>query len=61
MYRDEVIQMMTDFVDNYNRGNAKTIGMSEFEVEVYIRDNAYQLKYMNGLLYDLLKDNGVIA
>jgi hypothetical protein len=35
--------------------------MSSQEMEQFIEQGAEQLKFMNGLLYDTLKDTGVIS
>ena len=61
MYRDEAVQLMCDTVNNYNRSLVDAGAISAQEMEQFIEQGAEQLKYMNGLLYDVLKDSGVIA
>lgn len=60
MYREEAVQLMCDTVNNYNRSLVDAGQMSSQEMEAFIEQSAEQLKYMNGLLYDTLKDVGVI-
>ena len=61
MYRDEAIKLMCDTVNTYNRSLVDAVAMSSQEMEQFIEQGADQLSHMNGLLYDTLKDNGVIA
>ncbi len=60
MYRDEIIQLMCDTVNTYNRSLVDAGAITSQEMESFIEQGAEQLKYMNGLLHDVLKDNGVI-
>ena len=49
-------------VNNYNRqvvANPQS-GMSAEQVEQFIQQGAEQLAHMNGLIYDNLKQHGVI-
>lgn len=62
MYRDEAIKLMCDVVNNYNRqvvSNPQS-GISAEQVEQFIQQGAEQLAHMNGLIYDNLKQHGVI-
>ena len=52
---------MCDTVNNYNRQAIGHGMMSAEDMENYITANAESLKFMNSLLYDTLKENGVIA
>jgi hypothetical protein len=61
MYRDEAVQLMCDTVNKYNRSLVDAGVMSGQEMEQFIEQGADQLKFMNGLLYDTLKDTGVIS
>lgn len=61
MYREEAVQIMCDTVNNYNRSLVDAGAISSSEMEQFIEQGAEQLKFMNGLLYDTLKDHGVIA
>jgi hypothetical protein len=60
LYRDEVIELMSNTVNDYNRGMISMGMMSADQVEAFIKENQPQLEYMNGLLYDTLKQHGVI-
>lgn len=61
MYRDEAVQLMCETVNAYNRELVNTGAISSQEMEQFIEQGAEQLKFMNGLLYDTLKEHGVIA
>ena len=60
MYRDEVVELMTETVNNYNRSLIPMGAMPAEQVEEFIKQNEAALLHMNGLLYDTLKENGVI-
>jgi hypothetical protein len=60
MYRDEAISLMNETVNNYNRGMISMGMMPAEQVEAFIKENQPSLEYMNGLLYDTLKQHGVI-
>ena len=60
MYRDEAISLMNETVNNYNRGMISMGMISAEQVESFIKENKPSLEYMNGLLYDTVKEHGVI-
>lgn len=60
MYREEVVKLMSDTVNNYNRGMISMGMMPAEQVEAFIKENEPSLEYMNGLLYDILKEHGII-
>lgn len=60
MYRDEVIKLMTDTIDNFNRFQGQMNNINEAEIEEYIKQGREQMEFVNGMLYDLLVENGVI-
>lgn len=60
MYRDEVVKMMSDLIDNFNRHGAMQSGMPAEQVEQFISQGRTNLEYVNGMLYDMLKENGII-
>jgi predicted methyltransferase len=60
MYRDEAVQLMTDTINNFNRQVAAQQGADAKQVEEYIMKAQPELMYVNGMLYDMLKENGVI-
>jgi hypothetical protein len=61
MYRDEAIELMNKTVNDYNRQLIGHGMMSVEDMENFIKTNEESLNFMNSLLYDTLKDNGVIA
>jgi len=61
MYRDEVVKLMSDTIDNMNRQGAQNSGLNSDEVEQFISAGRSQLDFVNGMLYDLLKNEGVIG
>lgn len=61
MYRDEAIDLMNKTVNDYNRQLIGHGMMSVEDMENFIKTNEESLRFMNSLLYDTLKDNGVIA
>ena len=60
MYRDEVIALMTNAVNDMNRNRAIEAGMASFGIEESIQAMQDELNKVNGMLYDTLVDNGVI-
>jgi len=61
MYRDEVITLMCETVNEMNRSMAAKNNMPSEQIEGFIKEGQQQMKYVNGILYDTLKENGVIA
>lgn len=60
MLRDEVVKLMTDYIDKMNREMAIQANMPSDQVEQQISQQRPQLMYVNGMLYDLLLENGII-
>jgi hypothetical protein len=60
MYRDEVIALMTNAVNDMNRKRAIEIGIPSQGLEDSIQAMQDELNNVNGMLYDTLVDNGVI-
>lgn len=60
MYRDEAVKIMSDAVEEFNRFLAEKTGVTPEQTEEYIQKSRVQLDYVNGLIYDTLKYNGVI-
>lgn len=60
MYRDEVVKLMTDTIDEFNRYQAAQNNIPSDQIEEYIVQAREQLEFVNGMLYDVLKNNGVI-
>ena len=61
MYREEAVKLMCDTVDEFNRYQAQQQGISLEQIEEYIVAGREQMEFVNGMLYDVLKTNGVIA
>lgn len=61
MYRDEAVALMCDTVDEFNRYQAAQQGVPSEQIEEYIVAGREQMEFVNGMLYDVLKTNGVIA
>jgi hypothetical protein len=60
MYREEAVKLMCDTVDEYNREQARHNNMDLAAIEDYIASQRQQMEFVNGMLYDTLKSNGVI-
>ena len=61
MYRDEAIKLMTNTIDDFNRQQGDLNGIPREQIEAYIEQGKDQMDFVNGMLYDVLKENGVIA
>ncbi len=51
---------MCDTVDEYNRYQAQQQMMPSAQIEEFITAGRTQMEFVNGMLYDTLKSNGVI-
>lgn len=60
MERNEVVELMNNTIQGWNRQIAKEQQMPEEVIEKWISESAEQLNFVNGMLYDTLKGNGVI-
>lgn len=60
MYREEAIQLMCDTIDDFNRQQGSMNGLPAEQVEEYIVQTRPQMEFVNSMLYDTLKANGVI-
>lgn len=58
--KDTAVEVMSETVEQFNRQMATQQNMDPAEIEKIINEQSYQLRYMNGLIYDALKDNGYI-
>lgn len=59
-YKDEVVKMMTDLIDNMNRDLLRAMGSAGEAAEQSLNEMRPELTRVNGLLYDMLKENGII-
>lgn len=60
-YKDEVVKMMTDYVNEMNRKGMIDMGILPSQIEEVIQPMQIELQRVNGEIYDMLKENGVIA
>ena len=60
MYKDEVVALMTNAVNDMNRNRAIEMGIASAGIEDSIQAMQDELNKVNGMLYDTLVDNGVI-
>jgi hypothetical protein len=60
MYREEAVKLMSDTIDAFNRYQAEQNGIDQTQIEEYIKTAREQMEFVNGMLYDTLKANGVI-
>jgi hypothetical protein len=60
LLRDEVVQLMSDHIDNMNRAMAQQHNVPQDQVEQQLSQQRPQMMYVNGLLFDLLVEHGYI-
>jgi len=60
MYKDEVVALMTNAVNEMNRLRAIQMGIHSAGIEDSIQGMQEELNHVNSMLYDTLVDNGVI-
>ena len=60
-YRDDVVKMMSDYINKMNLEILQGMGTAESDASTAIEQMQPELNRVNGLLYDLLKENGVIS
>lgn len=60
MYRDEVIEVMVNTVENMNRERAIQMGVSSLEIDNVLASARQELQEVSGLLFDTLYEYGVI-
>ena len=60
-YKDEVVKMMTDYVNKMNKEALSGMNATEEQIKAAIDQMQTDLVRVNGELYDMLKENGVIA
>jgi hypothetical protein len=61
LMRQEVVDLMTNAIENMNRQMAIQQNAPSDQVEQAISQQKPQLMYVNGMLYDLLVENGIIV
>jgi hypothetical protein len=60
MDKDQTVRLMTDYINEMNRNMAYTSGMPIQQIEEFISSSTPELLRVNGLLYDLLVEHGLI-
>ena len=60
MIRDEVVLMMTEYVNKMNREMMLNMGGLPEQIDKGIEDMRPELDRVNGEIFDMLKENGVI-
>jgi hypothetical protein len=60
MLRDEVVNVMTEVINNMNREMGAQHNVPSDVLEQQIITQKEQLNYVNGLLYDTLLEYGII-
>jgi hypothetical protein len=61
MNREEVVTLMCNTVDEFNRYNAAQNNFSAEQIEEFILAGRESMEFVNGILYDVLRENGVIT
>lgn len=61
MYKDEVVELMCKTVNDFNMEIGVRNGISSDQIEQILKSQQQQLEYVNGLLYDTLKQSGIIS
>jgi hypothetical protein len=61
MFRDEVVAMMTNYVNNMNREMMINMGGLPEQIDRGIEEMQPELNRVNGEIYDMLRENGVIT
>jgi hypothetical protein len=60
MTKEEVVQLMCQTVEEYNREMAINAKADPAEIDQYLDASRSQLEYINSYLYSVLKAHGVI-
>jgi hypothetical protein len=60
LYKDDVVKMMSDYINKMNLEILRGMGTPDEDAANAIEQMQTELNRVNGLLYDLLKENGII-
>ena len=60
IYKDEAVKMMNDYINDMNRRELFRMNLAEEQIEEALSTMQSELSRVNGELYDMLKENGVI-
>ena len=58
MDKEQVVELMTETIINLNIGLAKQKEMPQDEIDQMVEISRPQFRVVNGILYDVLKENG---
>jgi len=61
MDKEQVVELMTETIINLNIGLAKQKEMPQEEIDQMAEISRPQFRVVNGILYDVLKENGALA
>ena len=61
MDKEQVVELMTETIVNLNIGLAKQKEMTQDEIDQMAEISRPQFRVVNGILYDVLKENGDLA
>lgn len=61
MNKEQVVELMTETIINLNIGLAKQKEMPQEEIDQMVEISRPQFRVVNGILYDVLKENGALA
>jgi len=61
MDKEQVVELMTETIINLNIGLAKQKEMPQDEIDQMVEISRPQFRVVNGILYDVLKENGAFV
>lgn len=61
MDKEQVVELMTETIINLNIGLAKQKEMPQDQIDQMVEISRPQFRVVNGILYDVLKENGAFA
>ena len=61
MSKEEIVKLMCDTVDEYNRQSAVHNNYPVDQMEEFILAGREQMEHVNGIIYDVLKNSGIIS
>jgi len=61
MNKEQVVELMTETIINLNIGLAKQKEMPQDEIDQMVEISRPQFRVVNGILYDVLKENGAFV
>lgn len=60
LLKNEVVELMTDTINNMNRKTAIDAGLTMEEIDHTLNEMQFELNRVNGILFDVLKEHGII-